>query len=191
MATEWAYVQLHNDRSVACDWSVKKPPARIKRDGEPEKPPDVFVFTPSRGTLKPGERKNVKVRYMPNGEIPKGGFRKQTCIVIEHNPVMTVITTVGQAHELLVRCDPGPSLDCGSVMPRGEDDGEEEPEPDAPAEESGEPEVDEDGNPVEKPKVFGKPKKFTEQAVWLVNDSGVACASTCQNLTANTLWTRR
>ena len=178
---KWAYVQLHNDRSVACDWSVKKPPARIKRDGEPEKPPDVFVFTPSRGTLKPGERKNVKVRYMPNGEIPKGGFRKQTCIVIEHNPVMTVITTVGQAHELLVRCDPGPSLDCGSVMPRGEDDGEEEPEPDAPAEESGEPEVDEDGNPVEKPKVFRKPKKFTEQAVWLVNDSEVDVCVYLQN----------
>ena len=178
---KWAYVQLHNDRAVACDWSVKKPPARIRRDGEPEKPPDVFVFTPSRGSLKPGERRNVKVRYMPNGEIPAGGFHKQTCVVVEHNPVMTVITTVGQAHELLVRCDPGPTLDCGVVMPKSEEDGEEEPEPDPPAEESGEPELDADGNPVEKPKVFKKPKKFTEQTVWLVNDSEVDVCVYLQN----------
>ena len=101
--------------------------------------------------------------------------------MIEHNPVMTVITTVGQAHELLVRCDPGPSLDCGSVMPRGEDDGEEEPEPDAPAEESGEPEVDEDGNPRGKAQGFQKAQKFTEQAVWLVNDSEVDVCVYLQN----------
>ena len=66
-------------------------------------------------------------------------------------------------------------------MPKDENDGEEEPEPDAPAEESVEPEVDEDGNPVEKPKVFRKPKKFTEQAVWLVNDSEVDVCVYLQN----------
>jgi hypothetical protein len=66
-------------------------------------------------------------------------------------------------------------------MPKSEEDGEEEPEPDPPAEESGEPELDADGNPVEKPKVFKKPKKFTEQTVWLVNDSEVDVCVYLQN----------
>lgn len=108
------HVQLRNDKSVPCEWSVVKPPKKKER-GVVDTTADPFIFTPSRGTLQPGERKNVKVQFTPLASSPKGVVQK-TSIQVKHNKQLTVLTCQGTGHTLAVRCDPA-VLDLGAVLP--------------------------------------------------------------------------
>ena len=112
------YVQLHNRKGVPCEWSVVKPPPRIKRPNEPEETPEPFRIVPSRGVLGPDERKNVKVIFAPT-HSPSKGFEKTHVIRVENNPKMTYVTTRGAGRSLGVRCEPGGILELGSDRPSG------------------------------------------------------------------------
>ena len=166
------YVQLHNEKSVACEWSVIKPPARIKRPGEPEEPPEPFRLVPSRGALAPGERKNVKVIFAPNRHRRGREQRRAFPIRVENNPETLFLDARGTAISVAVRCEPGATLDLGAIMPAARAEGEAGEDAAAtppPGDETGD--SGENGDGGEKP--IATPPTVSEKAVWLVNDSGV------------------
>lgn len=77
-------IQIYNHKHVRCDWSTlptekelkaqasqidKHTPMHLRRKIKPEKPkPKIFEFMPAEGTLLPGQRINVQVKFMPTDE---------------------------------------------------------------------------------------------------------------------------
>lgn len=73
-------VQLHNHKEVRCDWSAaylpKKDerftPMHLKRkkksEAEPTKPKD-FEIMPPTGSLMPGQKVNIQLKFMPSEEV--------------------------------------------------------------------------------------------------------------------------
>jgi hydrocephalus-inducing protein len=73
-------VQLHNHKEVRCDWSAaylpKKDerftPMHLKRkkksETEPNKPKD-FEIMPPTGSLMPGQKVNIQLKFMPSEEV--------------------------------------------------------------------------------------------------------------------------
>eukprot|EP00794_Sanderia_malayensis_P018879 gene18879-20779_t len=74
-------VQMYNNTHVKCEWtaeameekrrkSMKKLPMHLRKKLRSEKAkPKVFEMMPPTGTLRPGQRLNVQVKFMPTEEI--------------------------------------------------------------------------------------------------------------------------
>eukprot|EP00898_Chlorokybus_atmophyticus_P005824 jgi/Chlat1/6242/Chrsp44S05765 len=90
-------VQLHNHKSVQCEWAVKKPTEGV-RDWE------LFETTPASGTLAPGECANVEIKFTPNAE--RDGYAQKIPIKVNYNTKGYSLNCKASAYSLRIRADP-------------------------------------------------------------------------------------
>ena len=105
-----ATVQLHNPKGVPCEWHLKRPMDSAK-DWE------FFTCEPGRGTLQPGERRNVTITFEP--VAGKEAYLQRVPFKINHNPKMVAVQCRGRGFCLGMRFEP-PSLDMGAILPDAE-----------------------------------------------------------------------
>ncbi|KAG2469946.1 HYDIN protein, partial [Polypterus senegalus] len=113
-------IQLYNHLHVTCEWAVaegvdKHIPSYLRRKGKNKikSKPQVFEMIPSSGTLQPGERVNVQVKFSPTEEKL---FNESlvVCISQSSNRLMLLLQGNGQEPQL----DFSPSvLQFGPVLP--------------------------------------------------------------------------
>jgi hypothetical protein len=102
-------VQLFNPNGVPAEWAVKKhPDAANSRDW------GYFACEPALGTLQPGERTNMEVKFTPGTEQEKYGIKFP--IKVTANPRQPMVTCKGLGFGLKVVAAPS-LLDLGAVLP--------------------------------------------------------------------------
>lgn len=101
-------IQLHNYQPVRCDWSSeptedkkkksdKMVPLHLRKKLRTEKPkPKQFEVMPPVGSLQPGQRINVQVKFMPIEEIP---YNQRVVIRIAQSTSRLVVNASGQGRE--------------------------------------------------------------------------------------------
>ncbi|XP_059682609.1 hydrocephalus-inducing protein homolog [Gavia stellata] len=118
-------VQLHNQLQVPCKWFItviepvkkgdKHLPVRVRRKlfQEWKTKPRVFKVLPSAGTLAPGERCNVRVRFSP---VEEKSYRSEMKINICQRTQPLQLLVSGQGLEPQLEFSPA-VLDLGAVLP--------------------------------------------------------------------------
>ncbi|GIL73964.1 hypothetical protein Vretifemale_3957, partial [Volvox reticuliferus] len=103
-------VQLHNQKQVPCEFSIKRPAEVIKA-----KDWQFFVCEPSEGTLEPDQRLNLKVMFTPilNREAP---YTQGIPIRINLNSKVKELQCTGRGLTPKVNFSPN-FVDCGPILP--------------------------------------------------------------------------
>ncbi|NXK09844.1 HYDIN protein, partial [Herpetotheres cachinnans] len=119
-------VQLHNQLPVPCKWFVtthepvkvdKHLPANVRRKllQELKAKPCVFEALPSAGTLAPGQRCNVRVRFSP---VEEKSYRSELKINIWQSSQSLQLQVSGHGLEPQLEFSP-PALELGPLLPYG------------------------------------------------------------------------
>ncbi|EFJ42226.1 hypothetical protein VOLCADRAFT_67248 [Volvox carteri f. nagariensis] len=103
-------VQLHNQKQVPCEFSIKRPAEVIKA-----KDWQFFVCEPSEGTLEPDQRLNLKVIFTPvlNRDAP---YSQGIPIRINLNNKVKELQCTGRGLTPKVTFNPN-FVDCGPILP--------------------------------------------------------------------------
>ncbi|XP_071313817.1 hydrocephalus-inducing protein homolog isoform X2 [Trachinotus anak] len=106
-------VQLLNHEFVPCHWSIAedvKPFKKRKKVPQDQRPPPVvFEVIPASGTLTPGERVNVQIKFSP---AEGHAYSRQLVVRVAESTQQVLITAQGQGEE--------PQLEfCPSVLELG------------------------------------------------------------------------
>ena len=100
-------VQLLNERDVPCDWKAGSSLLQTTKDSTG------FSVTPDGGTLRPGERINLEIRFTPS-EVRKWLF--PIPIRVTKNPNAKNIVCKGDGVNFDIRFFP-PTVEIGPILP--------------------------------------------------------------------------
>ncbi|XP_067276661.1 hydrocephalus-inducing protein homolog isoform X2 [Pseudorasbora parva] len=121
-------IQLYNDGPVPCEWSIrpeerpkkidKHIPLYLRRQAQLKQrpPPVVFELLPSDGTLYPGDRTNVQVKFSPaEGKT----YSQRLVIKVSQSTQKILLLAQGQGEEPQLEFSSS-TLDMGSILPCSE-----------------------------------------------------------------------
>ncbi|TRY66375.1 hypothetical protein DNTS_003347 [Danionella cerebrum] len=121
-------VQLHNEGPVSCEWSIKQEehskkiekliPPYLRRQAQRKQrlPPVVFETLPSKGTLHPGDRTNVQVKFSP----AEGKTYKQKLVMrVAQSSQRILLVAHGQGEDPQLQFSSS-VIDFGSILPFSE-----------------------------------------------------------------------
>ncbi|KAM8849594.1 hydrocephalus-inducing protein homolog isoform 2-T2 [Spinachia spinachia] len=110
-------IQLFNPESVPCFWSIVekgKPIKKRQKDLQMQQPPAVvFKMIPSSGTLSPGERVNVQIKFTP---AEGSSYKRQLDVRVADSSQQLFITARGRAEEPHLEFCP-PVVELGPCLP--------------------------------------------------------------------------
>ncbi|KTG35348.1 hypothetical protein cypCar_00023228 [Cyprinus carpio] len=121
-------VQLHNDGPVPCEWSIRQEerpkkidkhiPLYLRRQAQLKQrpPPVVFELLPSDGTLYPGDRTNVQVKFSP---AEGRAYIQRLVITVAQSTQKILLLAQGQGEEPQLEFS-SLGLDFGSILPYSE-----------------------------------------------------------------------
>ncbi|XP_073706753.1 hydrocephalus-inducing protein homolog [Garra rufa] len=121
-------VQLHNDSPVPCEWSIRQEerpkkidkhiPLYLRRQAQLKQrpPPVVFELLPSDGTLYPGDRTNVQVKFSP---AEGRAYSQRLVITVAQSTQKILLLAQGQGEEPQLEFSSS-ELDFGSILPFSE-----------------------------------------------------------------------
>ncbi len=103
-------VQLHNQKQVPCEWSIKRPAVESVKT----KDWTFFACEPCDGTLEPGARTNLKVTFTPamGREAP---YSLCLPIKVANNPRVRELVCTAKGYTPKVGCMDWGYIRCGSV----------------------------------------------------------------------------
>ncbi|CAM4581517.1 unnamed protein product [Leuciscus chuanchicus] len=118
-------VQLYNDGPVPCEWSIRQEerpkkidkhiPLYLRRQAllKQRPPPVVFELLPSDGTLYPGDRTNMQVKFSPaEGRT----YSQRLVITVAQSTQKILLLAQGQGEEPQLEFSSS-ELDMGTVLP--------------------------------------------------------------------------
>ncbi|XP_051727085.1 hydrocephalus-inducing protein homolog [Ctenopharyngodon idella] len=121
-------VQLYNDGPVPCEWSIKQEerpkkidkhiPLYLRRQAQLKQrpPPVVFELLPSDGTLYPGDRINMQVKFSPaEGRV----YSQRLVITVAQSTQKILLLAQGQGEVPRLEFSSS-KLDMGSILPYSE-----------------------------------------------------------------------
>ncbi|XP_056622256.1 hydrocephalus-inducing protein homolog isoform X2 [Triplophysa dalaica] len=123
-----ATVQLYNHGPVPCEWSIrqeerpkkidKHTPLYLRRQARQKQrpPPVIFEMLPSDGSLYPGERSNVQVKFSP---AEGRAYSQRLVITIAQSTQKILLLAQGQGDEPLLEFSSS-VLQLGPVLPYSE-----------------------------------------------------------------------
>ncbi|XP_068693384.1 hydrocephalus-inducing protein homolog [Montipora foliosa] len=126
-------IQLHNTQQVRCEWSSEPPeekkkksnkmiPLHLRKKMRSEKAkPKHFEVMPPIGSLMPGQRINVQVKFMPTEEI---SYSQRLVIRIAQSSSRHVINVMGQGNEPKLEFS-STLIEFGPVLPHSTGDEKE------------------------------------------------------------------
>ena len=102
-------VQVTNTAPVAAEWAIK----HLALTGAAARSAARFRYEPDHGTLRPGERQNVRVTFTPTGQQ---GYTSTAPFRIVHNQVQKFLEVAGAGKLLALSFDP-PHIALPTVRP--------------------------------------------------------------------------
>ncbi|XP_073785286.1 hydrocephalus-inducing protein homolog isoform X1 [Danio rerio] len=121
-------IQLHNDGPVPCEWTIrpeerpkkidKHIPLYLRRQAQMKQrpPPVVFELLPSDGTLYPGDRTNVQVKFSP---AEGKAYSQRIVITVAQSTQRILLLAQGQGEEPQLEFSSS-EINFGSILPYSE-----------------------------------------------------------------------